>query len=215
MVDIDKIEKRTVQSFYEDGLFEIALGLVLLAVGALLYWQTILPEGSLLNTFLTSGFVLVLVSAGFLINRIVRFFKRRVTYPRSGYVAFRKKEISPRRRTATMIVAGVIGASSAALYSLSPAARTLWPAACGLLMALAVLIMANKIGLVRFFILAGVSAVIGLGLAAAGAGRTRGIGFYFALFGLAWLVSGGVALIVYLGRSPKPAGGGPEAPDAR
>ncbi|MBP1770558.1 MAG: hypothetical protein H6P96_1176, partial [Candidatus Aminicenantes bacterium] len=24
MVDIEKIEKRTVQSFYEDGLFEIA-----------------------------------------------------------------------------------------------------------------------------------------------------------------------------------------------
>ncbi|MCK7541219.1 MAG: hypothetical protein MZV63_65195 [Marinilabiliales bacterium] len=33
MVDIEKIEKRTVRSFYEDGLFEIALGLVFLLLG--------------------------------------------------------------------------------------------------------------------------------------------------------------------------------------
>jgi hypothetical protein len=215
MVDITEIEKRTFRSFYDDGLFEIALGLALLAVGALLYWQTALPPGSLLNTILTSGFVIVLVSSGFLVNLFVRFFKRRVTYPRSGYVAFKSKAVSPRRRTATMIVAGIIGGSMAALYGLSPAVRSLWPAAAGLLAAVAVLLMANRIGLIRFYILAGASAVIGLALAAAGLEMTRGISYFFGLFGLAWLASGVAALLVYLGRSPRPDAGGAEDPDAR
>jgi hypothetical protein len=215
MVDITQIEKRTFRSFYDDGLFEIALGLALLAVGALLYWQTVLPDGSLLNTILTSGFVVVLVSSGFLVNLFVRFFKRRVTYPRSGYVAFKSKSVSPRRRTATMIVAGIIGGSLAALTGLSPAFRSLWPAAAGILAAVAVLIMANRIGLTRFYILAGAAAVIGPALAAAGTEMTRGISYFFGLFGLAWLVSGVAALLVYLGRSPRPGADGAEGPDAR
>lgn len=215
MVDIAKIEKRTVRSFYEDGFFEIALGLALLAVGALLYWQSVIPEGSLVHSILTSGFVLVLVSSGFLVNLFVRFFKRRVTYPRSGYVAFKNKAVNPRRRTATMIVAGVIGGSLAALHGLSPAARSLWPAGAGLLTAVAMLLLAQRVGLVRFHILAGASAVIGLALTAAGTEMTRGLSYFFALFGLAWLVSGVAALLVYLGRTPRPGAAGAEDPDVR
>ena len=49
MVDIEKIEKRTVQSFYEDGLFEIALGAVFLLLGGYFFAQTAAPEGSALE----------------------------------------------------------------------------------------------------------------------------------------------------------------------
>ena len=82
MVDIEKIEKRTVQSFYDDGLFEIALGFVLLLLGGYFFAQTSVsrrapPSAPLLSVL----FVLVIVSAGFLVNRILRFLKRRITYP--------------------------------------------------------------------------------------------------------------------------------------
>ncbi len=36
MVDIEKIEKRTVQSFYDDGLIEIAIGLIFLLLGGVI-----------------------------------------------------------------------------------------------------------------------------------------------------------------------------------
>jgi len=215
MVDIEKIEKRAVQSFYDDGLNEIALGLVFLLLGGYFFAQAAIPEGSPFNAVLSALFVLVILSSGFLVNRFIRFFKRRMTYPRTGYVAFKKKEPSPKRRAAAMIVGGIIGASLAALYTLSPSLKALFPALNGLLLAVAVLLIANKIGLVRFYALAAASAVIGVAVTAAGVGDLKGVSLYYGLFGAAVVISGLTALVVYLRRSPRPEPEGPEGPDAR
>lgn len=214
MVDIEKIEKRTVRSFYDDGLFEVALGLILLLLGGYFYAQTVLPKDSRLGSILSVLFVLVIVSAGFIVNRILRFLKRAITYPRTGYVAFKKKEPSPKRRAAAAIAGGLIGASLAVLYGLSPSVRVLLPAANGLLFAVAVLLAANKVGVIRFYVLAAASAVIGLAVTAAGIGDIKGVSLYYGLFGLAVILSGLTALIVYLNRSPRPAPEAPEGPDA-
>jgi len=214
MVDIEKIEKRTVQSFYEDGLFEIALGAVFLLLGGYFFAQMSAPKGSALEGALSILFVIVIGSSAFLASRILRFFKRRITYPRTGYVAFKKKEPSVRRRVATAVVAGIIGASLAALYSLSPSVKVLLPAVNGLLLAIAVLLFANKVGLIRYYILAAVSAVIGFAVTAAGIGDIKGVSLYYGLFGAAAVLSGLAALVVYLRRSPRPAAAGPEGPDA-
>ena len=215
MVDIAKIEKRTVQSFYDDGLFEVAFGLIFLVLGAYFFAETALPAGSALRAALSALFVLVIVSAGFIVNRVVRFLKRRITYPRTGYVAFKKKETGPKRRLAAGIVGGIIGASLAVLYTLSPSFKALFPALNGLLFAVAVLLIANRIGLVRFYALAAASAVIGVAVTAAGVGELKGISLYYGLFGAAVVISGLAALVVYLRRSPRPEPETPEAPDAR
>ncbi len=211
MVDIEKIEKRTVQSFYEDGLSEIAFGAILLLLGGYFFAEAVVPEGSALRSELSLLFVLIIVSAGFLVNRILRFLKRRITYPRTGYVAFKKKETSPKRRAATMIVAGIIAASLSALYGLSPSLKVLFPAVNGLLFAIAVLLFANKVGLVRFYVLAAASAVIGLAVTAAGIGDIKGISLYYGLFGAALIISGLATLVVYLRKSPRAGGEGPDA----
>lgn len=203
MVDIEKIEKRTVQSFYSDGLAEIAIGLIFLLLGGYFFAQAVVPEGSALGSALSVLFVLVIVSSGFLVSRILRFLKRRITYPRTGYVAFKKKEPSPKRRVATMIIGGIIGGSLAALYGLSPSLKTLFPALNGILFAIAVLIFANKVGLIRFYILAAVSAIIGFAVTAAGVGDVKGVSLYYGVFGAAVTISGLVTLIVYLRKSPR------------
>ena len=203
MVDIEKIEKRTVQSFYDDGLNEIVLGLIFVLLGGYFFAQAAIPEGSPFNAALSVLFVFVIISSGFLVNRFIRFFKRRITYPRTGYVAFKKKEPSPKRRAATMIVAGIIAASLSALYTLSPSLKALFPALNGLLFAVAVLLIANKIGLVRFYVLAAASAVIGVAVTAAGVGDIKGVSLYYGLFGAAVTVSGLATLVVYLRKSPR------------
>jgi hypothetical protein len=214
MVDIDKIEKRTVRSFYEDGLFEIALGTVFLLLGGYFFAQAAAPKGSALEDVLSVLFILIIGSSAFLGNRILRFFKRRITYPRTGYVTFRKKEPSPRRRIATAVVAGIIGASMAALYSLSPSVKVLLPAVNGLLLAVAVLLFANKVGLIRYYLLAAASVVIGFAVTAAGIGDIKGVSLYYGIFGAAAVLSGLATLVVYLRRSPRPAAESPEGPDA-
>jgi hypothetical protein len=215
MVDLEKIEKRTVRSFYDDGLLEIALGAFFVFLGGWLFAQAAAPEGSGLGAALGALFVLVLVSAGVVVGRVVRFLKQRITYPRTGYVAFKKKEPSPKRRAAAALAGGLIGASLAVLYGLSPSARTVLPAVNGLLIAVVMMLMANKVGVLRFHILAAASAVIGVGLTAAGAGDIKGVGLFFGSFGAAVIISGLAALIVYLKRSPRPAPGAAEGPDAR
>ncbi len=214
MIDIEKIEKRTVRSFYDDGILEIAFGAFLLLLGGWLFAQAAAPEGSGLGSALAALFVLVIVSAGVVVGRVVRFLKQRITYPRTGYVAFKKKEPSPKRRAAAALAGGLIGASLAVLYGLSPSARTMLPAVNGLLFAVAVLLIANKVGVLRFHVLAAASAVIGVGLTAAGAGDLKGTGLFYGLFGAAVIISGLAALIVYLKRSPRPAPGAAEGPDA-
>jgi len=215
MVDIEKIEKRTVQSFYDDGLVEIAIGLVLVLLSAYFYSQTILPKGSSVSAILTALFIIVLVSSNFLGSRFVRFFKRRITYPRTGYVAFKRKEPSPKRRAAAAIAAGLIGASVATLYGLSSSIKTLMPAINGLVIGIAVFFIANRIGVLRFYLLAAASSIIGVAIAAAGVEELKSFFFYYFFLGATALISGLIALIVYLRRFPKPAPDGVEGSDAR
>jgi hypothetical protein len=210
MVDIEKIEKRTVQSFYDDGLFEIALGFIFLVFGGYIFGQTIVPEGSPLNAVFSVLFVLVIVSSGFLVNRIVRFLKRRITYPRTGYVAYKKRELSPKRRLAAGIVGGVIAALFT-LLAIAPSVKALLPALNGLLGAFAVLLFANKVGLIRFYILSAASAVIGIAVTVAGVGDSKGISLYWSLFGAALIVSGLATLVAYLRKSPRADRENPDA----
>jgi hypothetical protein len=214
MVDIEKIEKRTVQSYYDDGLGEIALGLILFLLGGVFIAQTIVRERSAIYQALGILSIIVVLSAALLTGRIVRLLKRRITYPRTGYVAFKKKERSPKRRAVAGIVAAIIGASIAVLYGLSPSVSTLFPAVNGLLLAVAVFFFAHKVGLTRFYVLAAASAVIGIAIAAAGIGEIKGIGFFYMLYGITIAISGVITLVAYLHRYPRAAAGSLEGPDA-
>ena len=215
MVDVEKIERRTVRSFYDDGLFEVAFGLIFLVLGAYFFAETALPAGSALRAALSALFVLVIISAGFIVNRVVRFLKVRITYPRTGYVAFKTKERSPRRRLASGITGALVGAGTAALLGLSPSARTHLPVINGLVLALVAFFVARKAGVVRLYALAAVSVIAGFAVTAAGVGDMRGVTVVYAVFGASLIVSGLAALVVYLRRSPRPEPETPEAPDAR
>ncbi len=198
--DLKAIERRTIRSFYDDGLFEIALGAILLLLGGYFFGELALPESSGLHAFLGSAFVLVIVFAGLLINKILRFLKARITYPRAGYVSFRK-ERSPKRRWMSAALGALIGGSFPFLMSFVPSFKDMLPAFNGLLFGIAFLLLAHKSGVARYYILSFASVVIGIALAAAGMGDTRGISLFYALFGAAMVLSGLAALIVFLRRN--------------
>jgi hypothetical protein len=214
MVDIEKIEKRTIQSFYEDGLTEIAVGLIFLILGGYFFLQ-LGTTGSTAGSIISGSLIIVFFASFFLVNRLLRFFKRRITYPRTGYVAFKKKETSPKRRIATAVVAGIISAALATLFRISPSVQDLFPALNGLLFAVAALLLAHRIGLIRFYILSAASAVIGVGLAAAGFGDLKGLGLFYLLSGVTILIAGLAALVVYLRRYPRPSPEAQGGPDVR
>lgn len=208
--DLKAIERRTVRSFYDDGLFEIAMGAILLLLGVYFFGELVLPETSRVHAFLSSAFVLIIVFAGLLINKILRFLKTRITYPRAGYVSFRKDR-SPKRRWVSAALGALIGGSLPLLMSLVPSFKDMLPAINGLLFGVVFLLLANKSGVARYYVLSFVSLAVGIALAAGGIGDTRGISLFYALFGAAMVLSGLAALLVFLRRN-KPAAEGVDEP---
>lgn len=198
--ELHRIEKKARRYFYEDGLTEIALGLLLLVLGGYFHLQTVLPPDSAAGSFLTAGFVIIVLSASFLAGRLIRVLKRRFVYPRTGYIAYRRKN-RPRRRLIAALVGGVMGALLSALIAIAPSVETWMPAINGFLFGFAALLLANKVGLVRYHVLAASSAAIGFILTALGQGGIPGITLFYLIFGAAMAISGTAAFILYLLRS--------------
>ena len=63
--------------------------------------------------------------------------------------------------------------------------------------------MANKIGLPRFYAMALLSALLGIGISIAGLGDMLGLAVYYLATSLIMLLCGGFALYIYL-RDTKP-----------
>jgi hypothetical protein len=203
--DFKAIEKRTVRSFYDDGLTELVIGVILFLLGGYFYIRSGRggdPRVSLNDT----AFFLIVIFAVLLANSLLRFLKRRITYPRAGYVSYRK-EVRPSRRWIAGASGAIIAVLLSALTAISPSAKAWDPAIYGFLLAVTFLMLAAKVGAPRFFVLAVISAALGTGIAAAGIISTRGAILYGTLLGAALALSGVIALIQFLRRNKRSAEG--------
>jgi len=205
--DLKTIERRPMRYFFNDGLTEIPTGLFFLLFGAYFFGQTVLPKDSALAHVLDVSFVLIIVFAGFLVGRVIGFLKNRITYPRTGYVAYKKKPASPRRRRIAAIVAAVIAASLSVLMAAAPSVKLWLPALNGLFLGFAVHLFWRRTGLPRMLILAAASVAIGAAVTLAGVADIKGISLYYALFGAAVTISGLLTFAGYWRR--KRTGGEP------
>lgn len=204
--DFKAIEKRTVRSFYDDGLTEVSLGTIFLVLGGYFYTAIAFPERSFLRSFLSASLILAFLFAGWLGNRILRALKHRLVYPRTGYVSFRKDR-SPKRRLRAGLTGALVGATTPFLMHAIPDFERALPAFVGLLIALSLLLMAVRTGVVRFHILAVASAMIGAALTAGGISEMEGLSLFFALLGAVMVLQGLAALVVFLRRNKQAAEG--------
>ena len=206
--EIRDLERRTRRYFYDDGFVEIAVGLLFVLLGGYFLAGVALPADSPVKTWLDASLVLVIAAGMFLVGRLVRFLKQRITYPRTGYVEYKKKDTRPGRSLGAALSGGVIAAALAAFFTVSPSGMAWLPAINGVLLAVACHLFARRSEVGRFHILAAASAIIGLGVALAGFGDIQGVSLYYAGFGAAVLLSGLAAFGLYLRRSRTEAEGG-------
>jgi hypothetical protein len=193
--------RRTRQYWTEDGLPEIFVGVLFLILAVYFYLQAVLPAGSLLNTLLEAGFALLVIGSVFLGRRILQFLKARLTYPRTGYVAYRQP--SDRQRWVTAGVAFAMGSIVTALLVNAPASFDWMPAVSGLIVAVICLISGIRLGLPRYYLLAAASLGLGLLLAPGWLGDLPALAAYYALMGLVLCLSGGLTLRGYLRRTER------------
>lgn len=193
-----QIERRTRRYFYDDGLTEMAAGVALLLLGSYFYGLIRVPSQSSFRVWIDSSFLLIAVCGGLILSRTISFLKDRITYRRTGFVSYKKKELSPGRQKALLLVAAFVAMGvSSAIVIVAPI-RMWMPVLNGALLGGVACFIATKTGGLRFYLLGASSLLIGLGVFFAGMRDMVGTTLYYILFGIVVAVSGIVTFILYL-----------------
>jgi hypothetical protein len=193
---IEDVIQRTRRYWNIDGLSELGFGLICLLLGAYFYIQSTLQADTLLFQVLYIFFILIVVGGSLASNRLVSYLKRKFTYPRTGYVAYRQPPRS--RRLILGLAAGLISALLVALLSKTDF-RSFWmPVATALLLAATFIFIAYRGSAIRYYLLALCSLALGAVIALVGLKDLLGLAVYYGGMGLVQLLAGGIVFRNFL-----------------
>jgi hypothetical protein len=207
-------QKRILQYQHIDGSFELTFGGAVLLMGYCFYVisQITLPDSFAANNLLPFTPLIAFVGGAFLIDYLVQRLRSRVTYPRSGYIAYKKPQ--PLKRSTRLFIWIGIPILAVILEALLFLNRSKFPAQnpdnfsfvmlgfSGLLFSGLWAIIGWKVALPRFYLIAAVSLLTSAGLFFNGIGGYLGWALFLAVMGAALLISGGVTLWQYLQNNP-------------
>ena len=196
---------RAIQYWYVDGTFEFSFGLLFLVLGIYFYVENLL-QGTWLSALADSLLVVVLIGGAFLMNWLVRKWKERVTFPRTGYVSYPRKYGLKRgwRVLIGLVIGGVVGATAVYLLSREDIKLSVMPLLTGILFGIVMTLVGWRTSLQRFYVQAALSTLVGFGLAFCTLGNYMGLAAYYMAISLVWLASGTLILRKYLRNNPVP-----------
>ena len=193
---------RTIQYRFEDGIIELVMGMMFLLVG-IYFYLTATMENSQLAEVLTASFVLLFIGGWYLMQYLIRSLKERITFSRTGYVAYRKGQ---GKRSVRIIAAIVIAVLTGGLLVFAqiktPQEWNLLPAFSGLVIAIILGLMGLQSELPRFYILAVISLILGGIFVPINLSNDLATASYCGAIGVVLLISGGTILRQYLLKNP-------------
>jgi len=207
--EIEKIEKRPIRYWYEDGLNEMAFGVIGISLGVYFWIHTRIPPGSAWHIPWALGMFPLLLFGSRLLQGIVKRLKEKWTYPRTGYVSYRRSE-GGRRRIAIRgaVVGAAFGLAIGFLRSSIFQQRfgiAMVVLITGLIGAGVLMWIEVKTGVFRYFVMSMISALAGIGLSTSGLAEMAALGLFWGILGASHGISGVFVLVRYLRRHP--AGG--------
>jgi hypothetical protein len=204
--EIEKIEKRPIQYWYEDGLNEMAFGIIGLSLGVYFWIRTRIPLGSAWHVPWALAMIPLLLIEIPLFNRMIGALKQKLTYPRTGFVSYKRPG---GKRIKFSILGALVGGTTAIAYGLlrsdvfpEGTAISASPLVTGFILAAAFVWIGMKTGVFRFFVTAMISALAGIALALAGLAEMAALGAYWGILGASHCVSGAFVFVRYLRRHP-------------
>jgi hypothetical protein len=194
---LEELQRRAYRHTLEDGLTELLAAVMLLGWAAILQHHQLLP-------FMVLLFVAITVA--------LHAAKRRITFPRTGYV--RLGHAAARRHlwgTFAFIVLPILVMALLLWVTGNPADPAAWrrwaPLLAGAFFGGGLHFAARHSGLRRFHIYQLVSLLLGLAISAAGSGNSyAGVQLYCLLMALVLLPAGGVRFVSFLRRYPAVSG---------
>ena len=197
---IKETMQRTYRYLYDDGLMEIAAGLLLLASALLFLIWHYLQAQPWLSALFAAGLLVVVLGGALYLRSAVAGVKERVTYPRTGYVAYREETDPAGARWLLLLATG----GTAIVLLFLPATFSQMVVAEGIVTAVMLALLGRRLALTRFYLLA----LLALLLSGIIAGWQRsdllGSALFLGLTGLLLAASGLLALRRYLQQHPRP-----------
>lgn len=195
---IKKVQRQTQRYWYVDGLTELGAGILILMLGIMYLLIALLSPSDFADWLMGLGQPLFLVLGYLVVNWGVKRFKVRITYPRTGYVAYRQ-EHGKRRLGKILLTFGLGALFAAAIAVTGKMTGERWlPLWIGLLLGGAVAYLGYSYELPRFYLLGIFTALLGGLSALLGLTDKYTMALFFGGFGLGWIVSGAYALSNYL-----------------
>ena len=206
--DIKSIEKRTAQSWFEDGIWELGAGGLCAWLALYFLGQALAPAKSAFKLLFDVGFLPWFLLAGWVLPKIVRWLKQNLTYRRTGFVSYCRPEKKARTRKALIagITAGLVSFGFAFLLTHQPVNFDPVPAVSGLAFTVVLVLMSFRTGAWRLILVAAAVAAAGTILSIEGWGGHFNLAAFYGLVGVALFVSGGVTLALYLRHNPVQSG---------
>jgi hypothetical protein len=218
---IQETQNRLIRYDYVDGTPDLAFGGLCLVM-TIIYAILAAFPGLSNSTFSAIIFWVVFCGGSFLIGWLPQRLKERVTYPRTGYVAYRRQG-RPLKTWArwtirigmpllTVILLALIFLNRSKFPAQSQdSALTLNPGLMGLLFSIIWAMIGWKIALPRYYFIAAITILISIVFLLSGPGGNLGLALLSGAMCLLLFASGGITLWRYLRQNPVPR----EEPDER
>ena len=191
---------RAYAHWLKDGIFEIGIGILFAGVGTLRAIIHFAGEKSAAYYWLSAGLLLFMIGVAWGSKRFGNALKERITYPRTGYMAFKPYNYNYKKILVLLIFAGVLGGVLGVLAT-QPNQQEIGgivPITQGIVGAIVFTYAAKRIEVKRLYYLAVFSLGIGLVIGVLEVGVVLGLSFFYLSIGLAMVVTGFVALAHYL-----------------
>jgi hypothetical protein len=88
---IQDLQKQTFRYYYQDGLVELAVGILFLVIGIDTYVISSLPAGTPLSIGAWIALPILTIAGIFGVQRVVKNLKERHVHPRTGYIEYAVK----------------------------------------------------------------------------------------------------------------------------
>ncbi len=195
---LEEIQRRTHRYFYEDGLVEMAVGLLFMVVGLALLLTGVTEPGSPLAGLVWIALAALVIGGAFTMQRLVARLKQRITYPRTGVVIYNTQPTRGR----WLVVLAALALAVGQIFLPEWASRM--ALAEGLLLAIILFYLGYRVSLTRLYLPALIAAGLGVAASLMVGSNIAGSAVVFGGAGAALLISGLAGLRRYLHHNPLP-----------